>query len=125
MTLIKHNITKQLHQMMRWEIIEKGIIASSPMRRSQNRKTMSIPPEPQKSPMTVALFQGNSPPPYCSASKHMIEVGAKNAKPMKSSFGQTVRITDVNFSFGNLVGEVTEDQEGGGKTAKREIDVEA
>jgi hypothetical protein len=106
MTLIKHNITKQLHQMMRWEIIEKGIIASSPMRRSQNRKTMSIPPEPQKSPMTVALFQGNPPPPYCSASRHMIEVGAKNAKPMKSSFGQTVRITDVNFSLGTWSGRL-------------------
>jgi hypothetical protein len=36
-------------------MIERGIIASSPMWYSHARKTSSVPNEPQKSPMTGAI----------------------------------------------------------------------
>jgi hypothetical protein len=38
--------------------IENGIMALSPVRYSQAKKTASVPPDPQNRPMILALFHG-------------------------------------------------------------------
>ena len=47
----------QLHQTIFRRTIEYGIIAESPLRYSQARKTQKVPAAPQKSPIIVALLQ--------------------------------------------------------------------
>jgi hypothetical protein len=72
-------------------MIERGIIASSPMWYSHARKTSSVPNEPQKSPMTVALFQEYFIPPNSRAKMNWIAAGANTEKPMRSSLPRVLR----------------------------------
>lgn len=59
LTSIDANVKKtvrQLDQKMRLRTMEKGIIASSPLKYSQIRNTNAVAAPPQKSPMTVEEF---------------------------------------------------------------------
>jgi hypothetical protein len=76
--------------------MESGIIAESPARYSQARNNIKVPPAPQKSPMTVALFHGYSVPPHSRAIKSMIAEGANRKKPTMSNLRRMDRV--VRFS---------------------------
>ena len=78
------SMARQLEEMIRFSIIDKGIIASSPTRDSQIKNITIIPKAPQKSPMIVALFHLYTLPPHSKARRNMIEAGAKSTKPIKS-----------------------------------------
>lgn len=90
----KKSWTRQADHTARTRTMDSGIIASSPLKYSHTRKTMNVPPAPQKSPITVALSQANWFPPQTRARKNWIAAGANRAKPTRSSFVRMVFRTE-------------------------------
>jgi hypothetical protein len=78
------SMARQLEAMIRFVIMDNGIMASSPTRDSQMKKTTIVPKAPQNSPMTVELSHLYTLPPHSRASRNMIAAGAKRTNPRTS-----------------------------------------
>ena len=90
---MKKNMVLEADQMMRFRIMNRGIIASSPLRCSQNRKMPKATPAPTKRPITVEEFHGYSDEPNWRARRNIMDAGAKIAKPTRSSCGIIERMS--------------------------------